>query len=59
MKEVTRIFTVQIISIAKVESEDNMVSKEDAAAILKEDLEAQGIDDVVVNKVQDFIRDID
>lgn len=59
MKEVTRIFTVQMTSIAKVKSEDNMVSKEDAAAFLKEDLEAQLIDDVVVNKVQDFIRDID
>lgn len=61
MKEITRIITVQITDIAKVEDNfDFKKSKErtrkNVADAIKEDYE---VDDVVVLDVQDFIRDIE
>lgn len=60
MKEITRIITVQITDIAKVEDDfDFEESKEKtfktSGQIIKNLL---GGDDAVVVKVQDFIRDV-
>lgn len=60
MKEITRITTVQITEIAKVEDDfDFMGSKELTyelmGGIIKNSLDC---DDAVVVNVQDFIRDI-
>lgn len=53
MKEVTRIYNVQITKIIKDESE--LKSKEEAAKSLQTVLKmGLDVDDVVVEKVQDF-----
>lgn len=60
MKEITRIFTVEITGIKKLESESELATKEEAAMILTEDIKKGFVvDDVKVLKVQDFIRDLD
>ena len=60
MKEITRIFTVEITGIKKLESESEMIAKEKAAMFLAEDIEdVFGVDNVRVLKAQDFIRDLD
>lgn len=59
MKEVTRIFTVEITTIAEVKSEDELVEKEISAEMVKHDIKRLlGTTDAVVTNVQDFIRDI-
>lgn len=61
MKEITRIITVQITDIAKVDDEFNDAEsrdwvRENAGGIYKQILD---VDDAVVTDVQDFIRDIE
>lgn len=60
MKEITRINTVQITDIAKVEDDFDFVESKErtektAGGVIKSLL---GCDDAVVVQVQDFIRDI-
>lgn len=59
MKEITRIITARITHIEKVADENELVSadrvKSEYGEIAKHLLNA---DDVVVDNVQDFVRDI-
>jgi len=60
MREITRIITVQLTDIAKVDDDfDSAETKENvkknAGGIIKNLL---GVDDAVIVEVQDFIRDI-
>lgn len=64
MKEITRIFTVQITTIAKIEDESQLVTKEDSAKMVEDEIYAlfdssDAPDDVRVTNIQDFIRDED
>ena len=60
MKEITRIITVQITDIAKVNSEKDVHSKEEEAKAVAEMIKEElGVDDVVITNVQDFIRDVE
>lgn len=61
MKEITRIITVQITDIAKVDDDFNDGEsrdwvRENAGEAYKQILD---VDDVVVTDVQDFIKDIE
>lgn len=60
MKEITRIITVQLTDIAKVDDDFNSEEtkenvKKNAGGIVKNLL---GVDDAVIVDVQDFIQDI-
>ena len=58
MKEVTRIFTVEVTSIDKVQDDmSDLMPKEEAADKLKACLESLEADNINVVKVQDFIMD--
>ena len=59
MIEVTRIITARITVIAKADDETQVIPKEKAAKSIIEDIKDLGADDVVVDNVQDFIRDIE
>ena len=51
MKELTRIIKVQLTDIVKCEDEYELMSKEAVTKALKDALE---LDDVVVERIQDF-----
>jgi hypothetical protein len=60
MKEVTRIMTIQFTTIGKLEDESQIIPKKEHAERIKEVMhDTFHIDDVLVTKVQDFIRDCD
>lgn len=56
MKEITRVVTLEVTTIHKNIDEADLISRDDSrqyAEILKDALDA---DDVVVLKIQDFVR---
>ena len=61
MKELTRIFTVEITSVVRGEEED-LIPHGEAKEVLENDLKRQecfkDADDIKVVKVQDFVRDV-
>lgn len=58
MKEVTRIFTVEITAIGCVKEEEDILEKEEAAKKISRNITGLlGADAAVVTNVQDFIRD--
>ena len=61
MKELTRIITAQITGIAKLENDEEYLSKDTAKAEIKQLIEENvpEADDVVVLSVQDFERDLE
>lgn len=60
MKELTRIITARITVIGKASDEAHILPKEEAAKNIIEDIKDElGADDVVVDDIQDFIRDIE
>lgn len=61
MKEITRITTVQITEIAKVEDDFDFVGSKELTQELMGDIIKNSLDsdDAVVVQVQDFIRDIE
>ena len=60
MKEVERIFTVEITCIEKVDDDlENLLPKEEAEEKLKKTLEEKfDVSNINMAKVQDFIRDV-
>ena len=58
MKEITRIVTARMTSIVQVDDESEIMTKERCAERFKENMEQEGLDNVVVDDVQDFVRDI-
>ena len=58
MKEITRIVTARMTSIVQVEDESEIMTRERCAERFKESMEQEGFDNVVVDDVQDFVRDI-
>lgn len=60
MKEVERIFTVEITCIAKLDDDlENLMPKEEAEEKLKKMLEEKSyVSNINIAKVQDFIRDV-
>ena len=59
MKEITRIATVRITSVTRVEDESEIITKEKSATGLENAIrKALCIDDVVVDNVQDFVREV-
>jgi hypothetical protein len=60
MKEVERIFTVEITCIEKVDDDlENLMPKEEAEEKLKKALEEKfDVTHINMEKVQDFIRDV-
>lgn len=58
MKEVTRITTLRVTEIIRVEDEKDLVEKTEYGKTLANDCkEIFRVDDVVVDNVQDFILD--
>lgn len=59
MKEITRITTVELTSIAKVNDESELIAKEELKKCFEKGLKAvANCDDVKVLNMQDFIRDV-
>lgn len=60
MKEITRIFTVRITDVGKMEGDEKIVSKDKISNLLTRCLKKYlECDDVQVLDVQDFILDSD
>lgn len=60
MKEITRIITVEITAIRKVDDDCIPMEKNDASEVIKAVIRANfNTDNVNVVGVQDFIRDLD
>lgn len=57
MKEITRIATVQITSIIKVDDDKEIQPREEAKKKLEQNLKKMFDADDVVATVQDFVRD--
>ena len=58
MKELTRIVTVEITTIADIENEEEIFPADIAKEVIKGRLlDKIGCDDLVVTKIQDFIMD--
>jgi len=59
MKELTRISTIRITAIDKSE-ESNFTTKEEVKKAFLEDFKRRwDVDDVVVDNVQDFVREVE
>lgn len=58
MNEITRIVTARMTSIVQVEDESEIMTRERCAERFKQSMEQEGFDNVVVDYVQDFVRDI-
>lgn len=57
--ELTRVLTVEVTAIRKLNGKEDALSKEEAAEAIKNKIkEAFVVDDVLVTNVQDFVRDI-
>lgn len=57
--ELTRVLTVEVTAIKKLNGEEDALSKEEAAEAIKNKIkEAFYVDDVLVTNVQDFVRDV-
>lgn len=60
MKEVTRIVTVELTEIEKVEDETMIKSKEQCENDLKEGYSKLGVyDNVNITNIQDFVREVE
>lgn len=60
MKEITRIITIEMMCVDRFEDDNELTPHNIASNMVKDALinNLEGVDSVVVSKIQDFIRDI-
>lgn len=60
MKEITRIITIELTEIARINDEDEIYTRDEVMREAPTHIKkALGVDDINIVKVQDFIREVE